>query len=137
TTGGTGGTGGTHTMGPATSASTTGAGAGTTTTTTAHASSGTATSSGGNGTDTWGNYAQGFFATYCVECHSPTVNPVNDFTQYAMAKKFAPIIRCGVAPTLLSGCSGSPPPKQFPIFDSTKSNPKPSDAERDRIVAWI
>jgi len=87
--------------------------------------------------DTWGNYAEGFFKKYCVECHSPTVNPTYDFTQYAIVKKNAPTIRCGVAATHQSGCASVPMPTQFPISDAAGTNPKPSDAERARIVAWI
>ena len=32
-----------------------------------------ATPDGGAGGDTWANYAQGFFATYCTRCHSTTL----------------------------------------------------------------
>jgi len=35
------------------------------------------------------------------------------------------------------GCPASPPAKQFPISDSAGTNPKPSDADRDRVVDWI
>ncbi|HEY2746868.1 MAG TPA: hypothetical protein VGL86_19730 [Polyangia bacterium] len=31
------------------------------------------TPDGGAGGDTWANYAQGFFATYCTRCHSSTL----------------------------------------------------------------
>jgi hypothetical protein len=34
-------------------------------------------------------------------------------------------------------CPASPQAKQFPISDSSGTNPKPSDADRDRVVAWI
>ncbi len=124
-----------------TSAST-GHGAGATstsaTTSTGAAGSGGATGAGGSAAgDTWGSYAEGFFKKYCVECHSPTVNPMYDFTQYAIVKKNAPTIRCGVAATHQSGCANVPAPTQFPISDAAGTNPKPSTAERDRIVAWI
>ena len=58
-------------------------------------------------------------------------------------------MRCGVSPpadqaagtpeVVQCGCNPNsfPPPGQFPIFDSTMSNTKPSAAERLRIVAWI
>ena len=90
---------------------------------------------GEGGADTWSNYAQGFFATYCVECHH--AGSAQDFSTYAAVQTYAPVIRCGVAPTQLSGCTGSPPARQFPISDSTGTNPRPSDAERLRLVAWI
>jgi hypothetical protein len=48
-------------------------------------------------------------------------------------------IRCGVSvqqdPSW--NCAASLPAKQFPISDSSMTNPKPTDAERDRAVAWI
>jgi hypothetical protein len=87
--------------------------------------------------DTWTSYVQGFFATYCVECHGPVVDPGRDFTTIADVIRDAATIRCGVAPTMQSGCAASPPPKQFPISDKAGTNPKPSDAERLRVVAWI
>jgi hypothetical protein len=128
-TDGTGASAATAGTGSATSASSTTGGMG--------AASAASTSTGPD-TDTWANYAEAFTKTYCVECHSPTVNPTYDFTQYALVKKNASTIRCGVAPTLLSGCMGFPPPLQFPISDGkTPPNPKPDDAERDRFVAWI
>jgi hypothetical protein len=83
--------------------------------------------------DTWNNYAKAFFATYCVSCHNGTTQ-VQNFNDYSQVKALTSTIRCGVAPVLESGCSDSPyPPKQFPIG----SGPKPTDAERDRMVAWI
>jgi hypothetical protein len=115
---GTGGTGG-------------GAGGGTTATT---AASGT----GGSGsTDTWTSYAQGFFAMYCVECHGASDPDGRDFTKLSVVQAQKAEIRCGVAPVVLSGCSGFPPPKQFPISNAAGTNPKPTDAERDRIILWI
>jgi hypothetical protein len=97
--------------------------------------------SGGASGDTWSNFAEGFFATYCVECHDANdpSTPPRDYTKYADVKTDAPTIRCGVAPVkLTTGCDASfPPPKQFPISDAKGTNPKPSDAERDRLVLWI
>jgi hypothetical protein len=87
--------------------------------------------------DTWASYAKGFFAMYCVECHSASDPTGRDFTQLAVVQKNETTIRCGVAPAQLPGCSGFPPPKQFPISDATGTNPKPTDAERDRIILWI
>jgi hypothetical protein len=91
---------------------------------------------GGTSVDTWSNYAQGFFATYCVECHNPS-DALRDYNLIADVQADSAEIRCGVAATQLSGCTGFPAPKQFPISNATNSNPKPSDAERTRIVAWI
>jgi hypothetical protein len=88
-------------------------------------------------TDTWASYAQGFFATYCVECHGASAPTGLNFTLLSDVQAEKATIRCGVAPVLLSGCSGSPPPKQFPISDAAGTNPKPTDEERDRIVSWI
>src|SRR6185312_15813285 len=84
------------------------------TTTSTTGTGGAAGTGGSAGADTWASYGEGFFEKYCVECHSPTVNPTFDFTQYAIVKKNSPIIRCGVAPTMLFGCGASPMPKQFP-----------------------
>ncbi len=95
--------------------------------------------------DTWTDYAQGFFATYCTSCHTvggpgdPSAATGLDFTQYADVQANGPTIRCGVAVTQEPswGCSGSPAAEQFPICNSGCTNAKPSDAERDRLVAWI
>ncbi len=93
----------------------------------------------GAGADTWRSYAQTFFATYCVECHSPTDATGRDFTRYTVVFQSSAEIRCGVAPAQdpAWSCSPSLPVKQFPIDDATHTNPKPSDAERARIAAWI
>lgn len=86
--------------------------------------------------DTWKSYAQGFFARYCVECHT-TGNAHRDYSAITDVERDHVLIRCGVAPTQVSGCTGSPAPAQFPIDDATGTNPKPSGAERARLVAWI
>ena len=87
--------------------------------------------------DTWTTYAQGFFKTYCVECHSST-STTRKYDSIADVKRDKDLIRCGVAPTKLSGCTTtSPAPRQFPINNATKTNPKPTDADRSRLVAWI
>ncbi len=88
-------------------------------------------------TDTWTSWADSFTMMYCsATCHSPTGSGagggVYDFTQYTNVYTNRAVIRCGVAAVALSGCSGSPPPKQFPI-----AAPYPTDAERARMVAWI
>jgi hypothetical protein len=94
------------------------------------------TGADGTAADTWDSYAQGFFVQYCNHCHSAGGagyrNGDLDFTIYAKVMANAAEIRCGTAATQLSGCTGFPPPKQFPI-----AAPYPADAERDRIVAWI
>lgn len=99
----------------------------------------------GGASDTWSNYAQGFFAMYCTSCHTvggegdPTASVGLDFTQYAQVQSQGPIIRCGTAATQDSAwaCGRSPPPSQFPICNTGCTNPKPTDAERARIAAWI
>ena len=82
---------------------------------------------------------EGFFQKYCVECHAPGNPDGNDFTQLANVVHEKDVIRCGIAteqdPSW--GCATFPPPLQFPISDSTMSNPKPSDAERARVIAWV
>lgn len=75
--------------------------------------------------------------TYCVECHDQKDPTGRDFTQLAIVMANDGPMRCGVAATKLSGCGTSPAPKQFPISDAAGTNPKPTDAERARIVAWI
>jgi|GEM_PF-932915 hypothetical protein len=93
---------------------------------------------GSAGGDTWSNYAQGFFAMYCVECHAAG-NATRDYSTLTDVVRDQVLIRCGVAasqdPTW--NCPASLPAKQFPISNATGSNPKPTDAERTRIVAWI
>jgi hypothetical protein len=89
--------------------------------------------SGGSG-DTWTSWAKGFFAQYCTSCHGPSGSATPDFSVLANVVNDSAKIRCGVASTLQSGCGSSPyPPKQFPIGNG----PKPTDAERARVVAWI
>ena len=86
-------------------------------------------------TDTWANYAAGFFVTYCVSCHNAQDTTGRDYDIQANVAKDKTPMRCGVAaaqdPTW--NCAASPVAKQFPIGNG----PKPSDAERARIVAWI
>jgi hypothetical protein len=86
---------------------------------------------------TWTGFARDFFQTYCVSCHFPAGEAsLQDFNQYAVVQAYSATIRCGVAPDtgrLLPGCTGSPAPTQFPIG----TGPKPTDAERLQVVAWI
>ncbi len=95
--------------------------------------------------DTWGNYAQGFFVTYCTSCHTvgasgdPTVGTALDFTHYGQVQAHGASIQCGVAVTQDPSwsCASFPPARQFPICNSGCTNPKPSNAERTRLSAWI
>jgi hypothetical protein len=104
-------------------------------------SSGTTSQSGTDaGGDTWTSYAQGFTATYCVECHGPSDPTGRDFTQYAKVAAAKAEIRCGVATSQDTswGCASFPPAEQFPISDGKNPpNPKPSSFDRARYAAWI
>jgi hypothetical protein len=97
------------------------------------------TGDGGADLDTWDNWGQGFFATYCVECHGISNPDGLDFGVQATVVANKDVIRCGVSvqqdPSW--NCPASPPAKQFPISDMAGTNPKPTDADRDRAVAWI
>jgi hypothetical protein len=104
------------------------------------------TSAGDAGGLTWNNGGKAFFAKYCVECHSatdpdPSQYPNQNFNIYSDVVGLDKTIRCGVAPVgqVQSGCpaNGFPPPGQFPIYNAAMSNPKPTDAERLQIIAWI
>jgi hypothetical protein len=92
------------------------------------------------GTDTWCGWANGFFNAYCDACHVPGASgdPAGaqlDFTRYAMVQAKQAEIRCGVANSQdpAWACAAFPPPAQFPVG----TGPKPSAAERGRLVAWI
>jgi hypothetical protein len=109
-------------------------------------SSGGSLDSGGAGgdaeagaADTWASFAQGFFTQYCVECHGVSDPQGLYFGVHANVVANASLIRCGVCvmqdPSW--SCPATLPAKQFPISDNAGTNPKPSDAERNRIVAWI
>lgn len=90
---------------------------------------------GGEGADTWSTYAERFFMTYCTACHDAQDPTGRDYTQQAIVAKDRSVMRCGVAAMQDPSwnCAASPAARQFPIG----SGPKPSDAERARIVAWI
>lgn len=106
-------------------------------TATSGASSATQASSGtGAQADTWTNFASAFITTYCHECHGPG-DASRDYSLLATVIDESAEIRCGVAATRPPDCTGFPPPKQFPVSNGTNDNPKPTDAERDRLVAWI
>jgi hypothetical protein len=85
--------------------------------------------------DTWTSYAAGFFVTYCNSCHNSQDTTGRDFSLQAKVAADATAMRCGVAAVQDPSwnCAASPVAKQFPIG----SGPKPTDAERARIVAWI
>jgi len=86
------------------------------------------------GGDTWSNFAQTFFAKYCVSCHDGQAGINGDFRNLSDVTAHEADIRCGIATSVLHGCDQSRyPPRQFPIG----TGPKPTDAERTRVVAWI
>ena len=99
-------------------------------------SSSDAASDGAAAGDTWNAYGKAFFATYCVECHAAG-NASRDYTTLVDVKRDRDEIRCGVSATKLPQCGSSPPPSQFPIANAAGDNPKPSAAERARLVAWL
>ncbi len=84
------------------------------------------------GRDSWQSFAREWFATYCTDCHG-SGSAERDYEDLAHVTRDQAKIRCGVAPELLDGCSGFPPPSQFPIGDG----PKPDDPARRRLVSWI
>ncbi|HEY6461011.1 MAG TPA: hypothetical protein VIY73_12695 [Polyangiaceae bacterium] len=92
-----------------------------------------------DGGDTWDNWAQGFFTKYCVECHAAGNSAGLDFGEQSIVAQNAGTIRCGVSVTQDPSwsCPANLPAKQFPISDSAGSNPKPTDSERNRVVAWL
>jgi hypothetical protein len=89
--------------------------------------------------DTWDSWAQGFFTTYCVECHSASDTTGRNYTLKADVVRDKLEIRCGVSAMQDPSwsCMAFPPARQFPIDNATKTNPKPTDAERARAVAWV
>lgn len=91
-----------------------------------------ADSGGTSAGDTWATFSQEFFDTYCVECHGAG-NATRDYTLLDQVERDADEIRCGVAVDKIDGCPDFPPPRQFPIGMGAK----PSDDERNRVVAWI
>lgn len=99
----------------------------------ATASTGVGGQGGAGSSDTWGNFAQAWFGMYCTSCHPGMPNNMRDYALYAEVVTDAATIRCGVAPTALTGCTGSPAPNQFPIG----TGPNPDATSRQRLVAWI
>jgi hypothetical protein len=101
-----------------------------------------ATSGGDGSADTWTDYAQAFVTTYCVECHGTTAPAGGyDLGLYATVYANRDVIRCGVSVMQEAawGCvAGGPSAEQFPASDGKMPpNPKPTDAERERFVAWL
>ena len=80
--------------------------------------------------DSWANFAQGFFADYCVGCHS---GGTRDYRTITEVLRDSSTIACGVSPATRAGCGSFPPPGQFPVGTGAH----PSDVERLRLVAWI
>jgi hypothetical protein len=103
------------------------------------ADSGPAWAPDGPDTDTWGSWAAEFFATYCISCHGASDPKGLDFGTQSIVAANRDLIRCGVcvAQEASWDCPSDLPAKQFPISNSAGNNPKPSDAERDRVVDWI
>jgi cytochrome c553 len=89
--------------------------------------------------DTWETFAKGFFASFCISCHDDDKKGVaaRDYHQLANVMKEKAEIACGVASSQAAwtqrGCKGFPPARQFPVG----TGPKPTDAERDRLLRWI
>jgi hypothetical protein len=90
-------------------------------------------------TDTWDNWGLAFFTTYCIECHNANNTQGLDFGQKSIVVSNKDTIRCGVCVQQQAswGCPAAPVAEQFPISDSAGTNPKPTNDERDRVVAWI
>ncbi|HEX5101170.1 MAG TPA: hypothetical protein VFV94_16780, partial [Polyangiaceae bacterium] len=90
--------------------------------------------------DTWETFAQGFFESYCVSCHNDDNSGVaaRNFHDVARVSSEQEAIACGVSKSQADwterGCTSDlPSPKQFPAGNGAK----PTDAERDRLLAWI
>jgi hypothetical protein len=89
--------------------------------------------------DSWDSFASGFFTSYCVSCHNDDKKgePTRDYHQMANVVREKKEIACGLASSQAAwaqrGCTGFPPARQFPVGNG----PKPTDAERDRLVKWI
>jgi hypothetical protein len=79
---------------------------------------------------TYANFAQGFFETYCYDCHGAG-DALRDYTMLSMIRAEQDKIRCGVSPTALTNCSIAA--EMFPVG----SGPKPTREERLELVRWI
>jgi hypothetical protein len=89
--------------------------------------------------DTWANYAEEFFVTYCVSCHNDDNigDASRDYHVFATVMAEQDVIACGMTKSeedhTARGCEESPPARQFP----PGNGPKPTDEERDRLIEWI
>jgi hypothetical protein len=90
--------------------------------------------------DTWDNFAEAFFSDYCVACHNDdnSGDATRDYHTEAVVMAESLAIACGVAKsddvrTELGCTSQDPVANQFPAG----GGPKPTEEERDRLVAWI
>jgi hypothetical protein len=89
--------------------------------------------------DTWENFAMEFFVGYCSPCHDDGGSGAGGGLYYNMEDVIedADPIACGV--TLSEqyreerGCNYGRSAGQFPAG----AGPKPTDEERERLVAWI
>lgn len=120
----------------------TGAGGAAATLTTGQSAGGANHGAGGSAavaTDTWTNFAAGFFQTYCVMCHNQdnAGDASRDYTQLSVVSDEADSIACGVATVTtratLECAPGAPSAEQFP----NPAGGEPSVEERERLVAWI
>jgi hypothetical protein len=147
-TGGGGGTGGSGTGGSGTGGSGTGGsiagtggsgGSGPDAATAGPPDAGTSSPDSAASPDTWESFAKGFFTSFCVSCHDDDKKGVaaRDYHQLANVMKEKAEIACGVSSSQAAwaqrGCTGFPPARQFPVGNG----PKPTDAERARLVRWI
>jgi hypothetical protein len=89
--------------------------------------------------DTWESFAEGFFVRYfrLLPQRDNAGVAARDFHVRPCVEAESAEIACGVSKSTQDwralGCSGLPPARQFPVGNG----PEPSDAERDRLVAWI
>jgi hypothetical protein len=79
-------------------------------------------------------------ARYCVGCHNDDMagDAWRDYRLLRAVSADSLLIACGLAKSAtlrdLRGCpSHAPPARQLPVGDG----PKPTDAERDRMLRWI
>jgi uncharacterized membrane protein len=79
---------------------------------------------------TWNSFADGFFETFCHECHGPG-DALRDYSVLSMVQAEMATIKCGVSKDTLPNCTVNA--AMFPIGNGAK----PTDAERDMLVQWI
>jgi hypothetical protein len=97
----------------------------------------TTADTGGASADTWNSFARGFFTTYCGSCHNDdmTGTASRDYHLLENVVREKARIACGVSKsaTYRTSHSCGYAPGQFPVG----GGPKPSDADRERLVNWI